>query len=123
MFFSTSSSIRCGLMLPSLRSRSSVIRAISRRTGLKPDRTTVSASWSKTSWIPVALSKARMLRPSWPMIRPFTFLLGRAKVVTVRSAEKSDASRSIASDMILRASSSAVLCASYLISRIMEAAS
>lgn len=45
-------------------------RAISRRTGSKPDNTIASGVSSTTISIPVAASNARMLRPSRPMIRP-----------------------------------------------------
>ena len=57
---------------------------------------------------PVAVSKARMFRPSRPMIRPFISSLGSATAATVLSAVCSAASRWIAIEMIRRASRSAV---------------
>ena len=60
-----------GWMRPSAISLVSAIRAISRRTGSKPVRTTVSGVSSMIRSTPVAFSSARMLRPSRPMIRPF----------------------------------------------------
>ena len=55
---------------------------------------------------PVVASKARMLRPSRPMIRPFMSSLGRVNTATVDSAVCSDATRWIAIVTILRARSS-----------------
>ena len=82
-------------------------RAISRRTGSKPDRTTVSGVSSMIRSTPVACSRARMLRPSRPMIRPFISSLGRWTTVTVCSAVWSAATRCIAVTMISRARSPA----------------
>jgi len=61
--FSTVSSIRAGWIRPSCKSRVREILAISRRTGLKPDRMTASGVSSMMTSIPVAASKARMFRP------------------------------------------------------------
>ena len=72
------------------------IRAISRRTGSKPDRMTVSGVSSMIRSIPVACSSARMLRPSRPMIRPFISSDGRWTTETVCSAVWSAATRWIA---------------------------
>ena len=49
---------------------------------------------------PVAVSKARMFRPSRPMIRPFISSLGRATAATVLSAVCSAPSRWMAMEMI-----------------------
>ena len=58
-------------MRPSASSFSSVIRAISRRTPSKPERTTAFGVSSMMKSTPVRFSSARMLRPSRPMMRPF----------------------------------------------------
>ncbi len=81
--------------------------ATSRRTGSKPERTTVSGVSSMIRSIPVACSSARMLRPSRPMIRPFISSLGRCTTVTVCSAVWSAATRCMAVTMISRALSPA----------------
>ena len=52
---------------------------------------------------PVAVSRARMLRPSRPMIRPFISSLGRGTTVTVVSPEWSAAQRLMAWAIMLRA--------------------
>ncbi len=57
---------------------------------------------------PVTDSKARMFRPSRPMIRPFISSLGRCRTLTTLSAVCSLATRWIASTTICRARSSAV---------------
>src|SRR5438034_318242 len=87
-------------MRPSPISFVSEIRAISRRTGSKPERTTVSGVSSMIRSMPVACSRARMLRPSRPMIRPFISSLGRWTTVTVCSAVWSAATRCIAVRMM-----------------------
>ena len=69
--FSTTSSMRAGWIRPSWISRSSAARAISRRNGSKPERITASGVSSTIRSTPVAISRARMLRPSRPMMRPF----------------------------------------------------
>ena len=63
-------------MRPSAISRSSVIRAISRRTPSKLDSITAEGVSSMITSTPVSFSSARMLRPSRPMIRPFISSLG-----------------------------------------------
>ena len=99
----TTSSIRPGWIRPSAMSFATATRATSRRTGSKPDRTTVSGVSSMIRSTPVACSSARMLRPSRPMIRPFISSLGRWTTVTVCSAVWSAATRCIAVTMISRA--------------------
>ncbi len=81
----------------------SAMRATSRRTGSKPESTTVSGVSSMIRSMPVACSRARMLRPSRPMIRPFISSLGRWTTVTVCSAVWSAATRCIAVTMMSRA--------------------
>ena len=66
---------------------------------------------------PVAVSKARMFRPSRPMMRPFISSLGSGTAATVLSAVCSAASRWIAIAMIRRASRSALFFACSLMSR------
>src|SRR2546425_439054 len=83
---STTSSIRPGWMRPSVMSRSRARRPTSRRTGSKHETTTVSGVSSMMTSTPVAASKARMFRPSRPMIRPFISSEGRATADTVLSA-------------------------------------
>ena len=72
---------------------------------------------------PVTDSKARMLRPSRPMIRPFISSLGRCRTLTTLSAVCSLAIRWIASTTMRRARVSAVFFASVSMSRTMIAAS
>ena len=81
-------------------------RAASRRTGSKLLRTTASGVSSMIRLTPVVASKARMLRPSRPMIRPFISSLGSVNTLTVDSAVCSDATRWIAIVTIFRARSS-----------------
>ena len=114
---SWTSSIRAGWIRPSWTSFSRVSRAASRRTGSKLLRTTASGVSSMMMLTPVVASKARMLRPSRPMIRPFMSSLGRAKTLTVDSAVCSDATRWIAIVRILRARSSPVLAGAAARSR------
>ena len=76
-----------GWMRPSPISRSRVIRATSRRVWSKEDRVMASGVSSMMRSTPVAVSRARMLRPSRPMIRPFISSLGRGTTVTVVSLE------------------------------------
>ena len=59
-------------MRPSWSSFSSVSRAISRRTPSKPESSTAPGVSSMMKSIPVSVSSARMLRPSRPMMRPFS---------------------------------------------------
>ncbi len=110
----TTSSIRPGWIRPSLMSFVIASRAISRRTGSNPLRTTVSGVSSMIRSMPVACSRARMLRPSRPMIRPFISSDGRWMTVTVCSAVWSAATRWMAVTMMSRAFSSAVLAGAPL---------
>ena len=95
--------MRPGWIRPSAMSFVSDRRATSRRTGSKPDSTTVSGVSSMIRSTPVACSSARMLRPSRPMIRPFISSLGRWTTVTACSAVWSAATRCIAVTMTSRA--------------------
>ena len=81
----TTSSMRAGWMRPSCTSRSSEMRAISRRTGSKQLTTTTPGVSSMITSTPVVFSKLRMLRPSRPITRPFMSSLGIATVLTVWS--------------------------------------
>ena len=65
---------------------SKAIRAISRRTGSKPDKITASGVSSIIKSIPVIVSKARIFLPSRPMMRPFISSFGNATTETVVSA-------------------------------------
>ncbi len=85
------SSIFDGWMRPSWMSRSSVSRAISRRTGSKLLTTMVSGVSSITRSQPVTSWNVRMLRPSRPMMRPLSSSLGRCTEVTARSPAYSPA--------------------------------
>ena len=64
---------------------------------------------------PVAVSSARMLRPSRPMMRPFISSEGRATTDTVASLEWSAAQRAMAWLISSRAmvSASSFVCVSY----------
>ena len=81
----TTSSMRAGWMRPSATSRSSASRAISRRTGSKPERITASGVSSMMTSTPVMISNDRMFRPSRPMMRPFMSSLGRCTTDTAES--------------------------------------
>ena len=61
-------------------------RATSRRIMSKPLTMTTPGVSSMITSTPVAFSKARMLRPSRPMIRPFISSLGMPTVLVVVSA-------------------------------------
>ena len=95
--------MRCGWMRPSSTSRSRVSRATSRRTGSKQDSSTASGVSSMIRLTPVTDSKARMFRPSRPMIRPFISSPGRCSTETTDSLVCSVATRWIASETTLRA--------------------
>ena len=99
----SASSMRCGWMRPSRTSASSASRATSRRTGSKQDSSTASGVSSMIRLTPVTCSKARMLRPSRPMMRPFMSSLGRCRTDTTDSVVCSVASRWIAPTTISRA--------------------
>ena len=73
-------------MRPSWISLSSATLAISRRTLSNPVTMTTPGVSSTITSTPVAFSKARMFRPSRPMIRPFISSLGMSTVLTVTSA-------------------------------------
>ena len=115
--FSTISSMRAGCIRPSVRSLVSATRAISRRTGSKPDSVTASGVSSMMTSTPVASSRARMLRPSRPMIRPFMSSEGRGTTEVVVCETTSPVSRCMATAMILRPRSSASSFISCSISR------
>src|SRR6266536_2751890 len=78
--------MRAGWIRPSETSFSSVIRPTSRRTGSKQDSSTASGVSSMIRLTPVTASKARMLRPSRPMIRPFMSSDGNGRTATVEPA-------------------------------------
>ena len=109
--------MRAGWMRPSRISLVSATRAISRRTGSNPERMTASGVSSMIRSTPVALSSARMLRPSRPMMRPFISSLGSGTTETVISETWSEAQRWMARVMISRARDSASSRARASISR------
>ena len=115
--------MRCGWIRPSSISISRVIRPISRRTGSKQDSSTASGVSSMITLTPVTVSKARMLRPSRPMIRPLTSSAGRCTTATTVCAVWSEATRWMASATIALARCLAEFCASDSIRRIIIAAS
>ena len=80
-------------MRPSTMSFSKAIRATSRRIGSNPDKITASGVSSIIKSIPVNVSKARILRPSRPIIRPFISSFGNVTTDTVDSATWSAAHR------------------------------
>ena len=90
-------------MRPSWISFSRASLAISRRTLSKPVTTTTPGVSSTITSTPVAFSKARMFRPSRPMIRPFISSVGMSTVLTVVSAVCSAAYRWMAVARISRA--------------------
>ena len=98
---SCTSSIRAGWIRPSLTSSVKVIRAVSRRTGSKQDSSTDSGVSSIITLTPVTCSKARMLRPSRPMIRPFMSSPGRCTADTTDSEVCSEATRWMAPTTII----------------------
>ena len=114
--FSTISSIRPGWMRPSSTNRSKAIRAVSRRTGSKADKTTASGVSSIITSAPVACSKERIFLPSRPIILPFISSEGSCTTDTVVSAVRSAAILWIDNATILVASFSASRCVSSLIS-------
>jgi len=61
------------------------MRAISRRTPSKPESTTALGVSSMMKSTPVRFSRARMLRPSRPMMRPFMSSDGRSTMDTAVS--------------------------------------
>ncbi len=82
----TISSIRVGWIRPSAMSLVSAMRATSRRIVSKALTMTTPGVSSMITSTPVAFSKARMFRPSRPMIRPFISSLGMPTVLVVLSA-------------------------------------
>ncbi len=120
---STMSSIRAGWIRPSVTSFWMDRRASSRRMGSKLDRMTASGVSSTMMSTPVAISKARMFRPSRPMIRPFMSSEGRSTTETVVSTTCSAADRWMALDMISRADWAAFSRASSSIRRTVAMAS
>ena len=99
--------MRAGWMRPSWSSFSSVSRAISRRTPSKPDSRTAPGVSSMMKSIPVRVSRARMLRPSRPMIRPFSSSDFSSTTDTVVSTAWLDATRCMTAARMLRARRSA----------------
>ena len=91
--FATVSSILAGWMRPSRINFSRVSLAISRRMGSKEETVIASGVSSIIRSTPVAVSRARMLRPSRPIMRPFISSLGRFTTETVTSDEWSAAQR------------------------------
>src|SRR6478672_9034259 len=94
-------------MRPSWRSFSSVMRAISRRTPSKAESTTAFGVSSMMKSTPVRFSRARMLRPSRPMMRPFMSSDGSWTTETVVSAAWLAARRCMATERIERTRRSA----------------
>ena len=113
--FSTTSSIRAGCIRPSVTSLCSERRAISRRTESKQERIIASGVSSTIISTPVAASRARMLRPSRPMIRPFTSSDSRLNTDTQLSTASSVPIRCMVLMIILRASWCAVSFASSIV--------
>ena len=109
--FATISSMRIGWMRPSCMRRSRATRATWRRTGSNDESVTWSGVSSMSSSTPVAASRARMLRPSRPMRRPFISSLASFTCVTECSALWSAATRCIAVRIMSRARSAASSCA------------
>ena len=73
-------------MRPSAMSLLRATRATSRRIVSKALTMTTPGVSSMITSTPVAFSKARMFRPSRPMIRPFISSLGMSTVLVVVSA-------------------------------------
>ena len=72
-------------MRPSWMSRTSESLPISRRTLSKAETMTTPGVSSTMTSTPVAFSKARIFRPSRPMMRPLTSSLGISTVETAVS--------------------------------------
>ena len=109
--FATISSMRIGWMRPSCMRRSRATRATWRRTGSNEESVTCSGVSSMSSSTPVAASRARMLRPSRPIRRPFISSLASFTCVTECSVLWSAATRCIAVRIMSRARSAASSCA------------
>ena len=99
--------MRVGWMRPSWIRRLSATRATSRRTGSNPLTVTTSGVSSMMRSHPVAASKARMFRPSRPMMRPLRSSDGIGTTETVVSAVISDVMRCITVARMRRARASA----------------
>ena len=91
--FATTSSMRAGWIRPSATSWWRARRHTSRRTGSNAEITIASGVSSTTISTPVAASRARMLRPSRPMMRPFTSSLSMWNTETEFSMAVSVATR------------------------------
>ena len=74
-----------GWIRPSATSACNAILATSRRTGSNDEMSTMFGDSSMRSVTPVDASKALMLRPSRPMMRPFISSLGSWTIVAVTS--------------------------------------
>ena len=83
------------------------MRATSRRTPSKPDRSTAPGVSSMMKSIPVRVSSARMLRPSRPMIRPLSSSDFSSTTETVVSTACPPATRCMQVARMLRARRSA----------------
>ena len=114
--FATTSSILAGWIRPSDTSWCRASRQISRRTGSKAEMTMASGVSSTTISTPVTASRARMFRPSRPMIRPFTSSLSIWKTLTEFSIAVSVATRCMVLMTIFFASRLALSFASSTIS-------
>jgi hypothetical protein len=113
--------MRAGWIRPSTISFSRAWRATSRRSGSKAEMTMASGVSSMIRSTPVAASRARMFRPSRPMILPFRSSEGSSTTETVASTTVSEARRWIAMPMIRRAFWVACSLASSSIRRIRPA--
>ena len=116
--FATTSSIRAGWIRPSATSWWRARRQTSRRIGSKPEMTIASGVSSTTISTPQAASRARMLRPSRPMIRPFTSSFSIWNTLTEFSTAVSVATRWIVWITIFLACWLALSLASSIISLI-----
>ena len=112
----TTSSIRAGWIRPSVTNLCKAKRAISLRTGSKQERIMASGVSSTMISTPVAASKARMFRPSRPMMRPFTSSDSMLNTETQFSTASSVPMRCMVLMMIFLASCWAVNLASSMVS-------
>ena len=115
------SSMRPGWMRPSFTSFSSAMRAICRRIREKLESVMVCGVSSIMISTPVSVSRVRILRPSFPMMRPFMSSEGRGTVVVVLSDTTDIAQRCIASAITERAlnwTSSKDSCSAFLCARV-----
>jgi len=121
--FFTTSSIRAGWILPSVTKLCNDNRAISLLTGSKQDKIMASGVSSTIISTPVAASKARIFRPSRPIIRPFTSSDSILNTETQFSTVCSTPTRWMVFNMTLRASCCAVNLASSIVSWMLAIAS